>query len=107
MTYSERVSKSDQEMEEFFLRFPHICLMIFDTLDNQTLVKCRLVSKKWKSCIDGEKIVWLRMIQKFIGRKPNLKRNIYLKRAKKESYRTNPYLPKRCRTEPRDNFRPR
>ena len=78
-------------MDEVCLRFPHICVMIFDTLDDQTLVKCRLVSKHWKSCIDAEKFLWSRIIQKYIGR-PNLKRSLYV---------NNPNS-KRSRTEPRN-----
>ena len=78
-------------MEELCLRFPHICVMIFDSLDDQTLVKCRLVSKLWKSCIDAEKFLWSRIIEKYIGR-PNLKRNLYV---------NNPNS-KRSRTEPRN-----
>ena len=52
-------------MEDIFIRFPQISELVLKNLDNQSLVKCRLVSRKLKTCIDEEKILWLRIIQKY------------------------------------------
>ena len=47
-------SRKDQ-IEDTFLRFSHIGEQIFDQLDNETLVKCREVSKPWQNLIDSAK----------------------------------------------------
>ena len=51
-------------MENLCLRFPTVCALIFADLDNQSLVKCRLVNKILKEAIDNEKILWNRILKK-------------------------------------------
>ena len=42
------------------MRFPHLCDMIFDHLDNQSLVKCKIVSKTWIIYIEEQKFYGIR-----------------------------------------------
>ena len=53
-------------MEELFLRFPHIGEKIMDQLENADLTDCRMVNPFWKSCIDGQKVVWMRVIYQWL-----------------------------------------
>ena len=51
------------DIDELTLRFPQISELIFNQLlDDQNLVKCRLVCKSWKEYIDGQKFIWFRII---------------------------------------------
>ena len=52
----------------FFKRFPLLNKLIFSQLDNESLVTCKEVDKTWKKCIDGQKLPWIRMIERHIGR---------------------------------------
>ena len=54
-------------MEELCTRCPHISEFIFRNLDNRSLVTCRLVNKQWMGFIDNTKIIWIRMISKYIA----------------------------------------
>ena len=51
-------------MEDVTKRFFNISRQIFENLDDESLVLCREVCKTWKSCIDGEKFYWIRIIMK-------------------------------------------
>ena len=51
-------------MEEVILRFPLLGRKIFEKLNNQCLVKCRIIGKTWKSFIDNEKFLTFAMIKK-------------------------------------------
>ena len=51
-------------MEEVILRFPHLGRQIFEKLDNQSLSKCRIIGKTWKSFIDNEKFPTFAIIKK-------------------------------------------
>ena len=51
------------KIEEIFLRLPHVGEQILEELDNQSLTKCREVSKYWKNFIDNQKIKYIRMIE--------------------------------------------
>ena len=53
-------------MEDVTQRFPNISRQIFENLDDESLVLCREVCKTWKSCIDGEKFYWIRIIMKYL-----------------------------------------
>ena len=44
-------------MEELLLRFHHIGLQIFESLNYQNITKCREVNKLWKKFIDKEDIL--------------------------------------------------
>ena len=53
-------------MDHLCLAFPHICAIIFQHLDDKSLTTCRLINKTWKKCVDSEKIVWHRIIDKLV-----------------------------------------
>ena len=53
-------------MEEIVLRFPVIAKQIFEQLDNQDLIKFREVDKPFCSSIDQNRLIWNRMIKKYI-----------------------------------------
>ena len=51
-------------LEEISLRFPHLEEQIFAQLDNQSLVKCRKISRNWANLIDSQqKMIYIRKIQ--------------------------------------------
>ena len=68
--------KVSENMEDISCRFPQICALIFKHLDDKSLVQCRLVCRKLNICINGEKTLWLRMIQNYYG---NLDKHFWAK----------------------------
>ena len=52
----------------FFERFPHLNQLILSELDNESLVTCKEVDKTWNKFIDSQKLLWIRMMEKHIGR---------------------------------------
>ena len=52
----------------FFERFPHLNELLFIELDNESLVTCKEVDKTWNKFIDSQKLLWIRMMEKHIGR---------------------------------------
>ena len=59
--------KRKNKIEEIFWRFPVVGKQIIEKLDNQSLTKCRSVSKSWQRCVDREKILLVREIQEYIS----------------------------------------
>ena len=57
------VRKKSSKMEDVLLRFGHIGLEIFLSLDVQSLTKCQEASKSWKTFIDNEKIAPFKIIK--------------------------------------------
>ena len=55
-------------MEHIFQRFPDVGEAILDRLDNKKLVRCGKISKRWKDLTDQRKTIWIRMIEKYIGK---------------------------------------
>ena len=53
-------------MEEIVLRFPVIAQQIFEQLDNQDFIKFREVDMTNCSSIDQNRLIWTRMIKKYI-----------------------------------------
>ena len=53
-------------MEEIFSRFPHIAENIMDQLDNAHLTECRVVDRFWRSFINNQKLLWMRIIYKSV-----------------------------------------
>ena len=51
-------------MEEVILRFPLLGRQIFEKLNNQSLVKCRIIGKTWKCFIDNEKFLTFAIIKR-------------------------------------------
>ena len=47
------------------LRFPNVAQDIFKELDNETVTKCRNVSRLWCDYLDDQKFCWVRMIQRY------------------------------------------
>ena len=56
-----------EKMEELSLRCPHVLELIFDYLDNLSLVNCRLVNTRWNLIIQNGKQLDVRKIQHYIG----------------------------------------
>ena len=54
-------------MEDIYLSFPHIFENILSNLDDQSLANCRLVNKTLQWTIDNGKIIWVRIIQRWIS----------------------------------------
>ena len=52
-------------MEEVFLRFPHLAESLYENLDNQNLSKCREVGQSWKSFIDNNDLLWIRIKKRY------------------------------------------
>ena len=50
-------------MEEAILRFPHLAENIFQILDCQNLLKCKMVSRYWKNFIEHEKFYYFQLIK--------------------------------------------
>ena len=44
------------------LRFPHLPEQIFQKLDDESLSKCREVTRSWQNIIDGRNYPWLRIV---------------------------------------------
>ena len=55
-------------MDIFLGRFPHIPEMIFGQLPDQSLAKCREVSKSWCNYLDQQKFFHVRMIKGKVGK---------------------------------------
>ena len=45
----------------------HVALSIFKYLDLPSLANCRLVSKGWKECIDGDKFWWSKQLSEYVA----------------------------------------
>ena len=54
-------------MESIFAKIPDLGEKIFKELDSQSLVKCKEVQSSWYDFINAEKVLWIRMIQNYIG----------------------------------------
>ena len=54
-------------MEEILKRYPHISMKIFCNLDSKTLANCRLVNKIFQHCIDNDRLLWIRIIDRYFG----------------------------------------
>jgi hypothetical protein len=60
-----KIQESSQESriniyEDLCLRFPSVAESIFDELDNQSLVKCKEVSRVWRIFLQGPKFLIMR-----------------------------------------------
>ena len=55
-----------QIFDELLSRFPHLFEAIFENLDNQSLVRSREVSRTWMTCLDNQKFLLMRKIQKSV-----------------------------------------
>ena len=55
-------------MEIIFNRFPNISKAVFGELDNNALVRCKEVNQNLWSLLNNQKIQWIRMIQKQVGK---------------------------------------
>ena len=52
-------------MEEVFLRFPHLAENIFKKLGNRDLSNCCEVGQSWKTFIDYNNLMWIRIKKKY------------------------------------------
>ena len=51
---------------DMLTRLPHIGEKIFDSLDNQSLLKCKEVSRTWYDFVGDQKFPWVRMIKTYV-----------------------------------------
>ena len=58
-------TKVKDQMEGTFLKFPHIGEQILESLDAQSLFKCRKVSKPWADFINETKALPIELLQKY------------------------------------------
>ena len=54
-------------MEEILTRYPQIFTSILCNLDSKTMANCRLVNKVFQHCIDNERLLWIRIIERYFG----------------------------------------
>ena len=52
-------------MDEILIRFPVVGQIILKQLDDKNLVKCRKVSRIWRSFLDNDSLLWRRRIKKY------------------------------------------
>ena len=57
--------RNDPIIDDMILRFPTVVDAIFKELDNESVAKCKSVSRLWYDFIDNQKLPWIRKIQKF------------------------------------------
>ena len=55
-------------IKNIFIRFSHLSEQIFDHLENESLSKCRLISRIWCNYLDQQKIFHIRIIRSHIDR---------------------------------------
>ena len=68
----KRVMKSHAargQIEDIFIRFPHLSEDIFGLLDYKTLASCNEVNRNWFETLNNQRIYWILMIQKFTSEK--------------------------------------
>ena len=53
------------QIEETFLRFPHLGEQILENLDNQSLLKCKQVSRQWSDFITETKALSIELLRKY------------------------------------------
>ena len=53
-------------MENFTLRFPLMTQKLLEQLDNESLVKSREISRIWKTSLDNNKCMWIRIIKQYV-----------------------------------------
>ena len=53
------------QIEEIFLRFPHLGEQILENLDNQSLLKCKQVSRQWSDFIIKTKALPIELLRKY------------------------------------------
>ena len=51
-------------MEEVVSRFPHIAEQIFEELDNDYFIQCKIISQSWKNFMEENKFSYIRLIKK-------------------------------------------
>ena len=64
--YSEETSSNCKEMEDLFLRLPHISEKIFGLVDDSSLAQSRSISRNFKMLLDQQKFYKIRMMQSII-----------------------------------------
>ena len=49
-------------MDELYIRFSHLSEKIFDSLDDDSIIKCKEASRFWFNYLDGQKLVQIKQI---------------------------------------------
>ena len=58
---------NDYSMEDFCERFPCVSEKIFNSLEDQSLATCNESSRNLNSLLNDERILWIRIIKKYIS----------------------------------------
>ena len=66
-------------MEEVFLRFPHLGEKILLSLDYKSLIKCRMVAKHWKESMEVENSKYIKLIKRYTDCSDELLKNVLKK----------------------------
>lgn len=53
-------------MEDLLSRFPHIGEIIFENLDDQSILSSKQVSKSWYNFINCQKFPWIRIVKNYV-----------------------------------------
>ena len=56
----------EKNLSSVLKRFPHLGVEIFNNLDNKNLTKCKEVSRYQRKFLEEKKLLWTRMIEKYI-----------------------------------------
>merc|ERR1711874_663570 len=65
MGNKKRINKRNTgKMENLCLRYPGVFEIVFSHLDYKSLLNFRFVSKATKDCVDSDKTLWTRIINK-------------------------------------------
>ena len=54
-------------MEEILEKYPHLAEGFFVHLENKSLISCKMASRAWRNSINNQKLIWIRMIENYIG----------------------------------------
>ena len=62
-------------MENFTLRFPLVTQKLLEQLDNENLAKSRKLSRILKSSLDNNKLLWIRIVKKYVRQERKFKKS--------------------------------
>ena len=54
------------KIKDFFLRFPNLVDDILNNLDDENLAKMRQVERHWRLFLDNGRLIWKRIIYKYL-----------------------------------------
>ena len=90
-------------IEEVTARFPHLGEQIFQQLDYQNLVRCKMVSRSWLSCVEEQNFYYIQLIKAFTNCSDELLKNV-LQKSKLEAVIELAYDVFNVYTKPKEIF---